>query len=215
MKHVHAQRRSGFTLVEVTISAAVMAMLLFAVGLATLDGNKAYMTGMAQDRATSLAQRTLDRIADTISMGGSGGIAPTTTSPATSSITFRTPTGYASGAVTWNAQTRIDFQYSAQDPNDGVDNDRNGFVDDGMVVLTRDIGLTTEESIVLTRGVREYLEGETAAAGDNNANGLGDERGLCFQLAGDQLTIWLTIVGRDDNGRDVTRTVSTIVKVRN
>lgn len=215
MKRLHSNRRSGFTLVEVMVSAAVMALLLFAVGVTTLDGNKVYLTGMAQDQATVVAQRTLDRIADTISMSGAGGIAPTQTSPATSSLTFRTPTGFTAGAVTWNAQTRIDFQYSAQDPNDGVDNDRNGFVDDGMVVLTRDIGLSTQESIVLTRNVREYLEGETAAPGDNNANGLGDERGLCFQLTGDQLTIWLTIVGRDNNSRDVVRTISTIVKVRN
>lgn len=215
MKRAQAHRRSGFTLVEVMVSGAVMALLLFAVGLTTLDGNKAYRTGMAQDQATVKAQRALDLIADTISMAGSGAIAPTTTSPATSSITFRTPTGYTAGAVTWNAQTRIDFQYTAQDPNDGVDNDRDGFVDDGMVVLTRDIGLATQKSVVLARNVREYLEGETSAPGDNNANGLSDERGLCFQLSGDQLTIWLTIVGRDDNGRDVVRTLSTIVKVRN
>ena len=40
-------------------------------------------------------------------------------------------------------------------------------------------------------------------------------RGLSFVLSGDQLTIRLTLVGRDANGSSITHTVSTSIKVRN
>lgn len=211
----HARRR-GFTLVEIAISAAVMAVLLFSVGMTMLSGNQAYRMGLGQDRLASQAQRVLERVADEISMGGASNLTPVPTAPlGSATLTFRTPTGWSGSAVTWASSTRIDLQYSPQDPNDGVDNDGSGTADDGMVVLTRDVGLGSETSTVLARNVREYLEGETPNGLDDNANGLVDERGLSFALSGDRLTVRLTMVSRDGNGRDLLRTVSTNIKVRN
>ena len=208
--------RRGFTLVEVAISAAMLAVILLAVGVVTLGGHRAYETGRAQDRISMLAQRALDRIADEISMSNAAGLVPNPVAPLGSeTLTYRRPTGYAANAVTWGTNNRIALVYTAQDPNDGVDNDGDGFADDGVVVLTRDVGLATEDSTVLVRGVREYLEGETANGADDNGNGLRDERGLSFVLTGDQLTIRLTLVARDADHAEITRTVSTSIKVRN
>lgn len=210
----HARR--GFTLVEVAISSVILGVILLAVGLTTTSGNRAYQAGRAQDRVSTLAQRALDRVADELAMGGATGLTPTAAAPlGSSTLTYRRPSGYAAGAVAWGTFNRIDFQYTPEDPNDGVDNDGDGFVDDGVVVLTRDVGTATEDSTVLVRGVREYLEGETPNTVDDNGNGLTDERGLSFVLAGDQLTIRLTLVARDSEKADITRTVSTVIKVRN
>jgi prepilin-type N-terminal cleavage/methylation domain-containing protein len=208
--------RAGFTLIEVVIAATIVSLLLLGLGITTLSGDRVYKAGMAQDRSLVLARRALDRIADAISMGGVGALTPNPVAPlGSSTLSFRTPSGYAGGAVTWNSSTRIDFQYTPRDPNDGLDNDRDGFIDDGMIVLTRDVGLATEQSTVLARGVSEYLEGEIPNGADDNGNGLRDERGLSFDISGDQLTIRITVVSRDGNGRNVVRTVSTSVKVRN
>lgn len=210
------RRRGGFTLVEVAVSAAILGLLLLSVGLTTLSGNRAYRAGMAQNQLGIRAQRALDRIADELAMGGTGGLTPNPTAPlGSSTLTFRTPNTYAAGAVTWGNSSRIDLQYLTDDGNDGVDNDGNGFADDGAIVLTRNVGLASERSTILVRGVREYLEGETPNGADDNGNGLTDERGLSFVLSGDQLTIRLTLVGRDANGSSITHTVSTSIKVRN
>ncbi|MBI5364975.1 MAG: prepilin-type N-terminal cleavage/methylation domain-containing protein [Planctomycetes bacterium] len=210
------RKRAGFTLVEVVVSSAVLGVLLLAVGLTTLSGNRAYKAGMTQNRLAVESQRVLDRVADAIAMGGASGLTPNPAAPlGSSTLTYRTPNTYSGGSITWGASSRVDFQYLARDPNNGVDDDRDGFADDGVIVLTRDVGLATETRTVLARGVREYLEGETPNGLDDNANGLVDERGLAFVLVGDQLTIRITLVARDDNGATQANTVSTSIKVRN
>lgn len=209
-------RSAGFTIVEVVVSSALMAVLLLAVGLTTLSADKAFKAGAAQDRLTSKAQRAIERIVDEISMGGTTGLTPNPTAPlGSSTLSFRTPTGWTAGNTTWDGQRRIAFQYRAEDPNDGTDNDRNGYVDDGCIVLTRNVGLANEDATVLVNNVAEYLDGELPNGSDDNGNGLTDERGLSFVLSGDQLTIRVTVVGRDDNGRSVVRTVTTAVMIRN
>ncbi|MBK7877602.1 MAG: prepilin-type N-terminal cleavage/methylation domain-containing protein [Planctomycetes bacterium] len=211
-----ARKAGGYTLVEVTISAAILGVLLLSVGLTTMTGNRAYKAGMAQNQLAIRGQRAVDRIADEIAMSGATGLTPNPTAPlGSSTLTFRTPNTYSSGSVSWTNSTRLDFQYLGTDRNDGVDNDGNGFVDDGAIVLTRNVGLANETETVLVRGVSEYLEGETANGADDNGNGLTDERGLSFVLAGDQLTIRVSLANRDDNGATNTNTITTSIKVRN
>jgi len=212
----HNSLRRGFTLVEVVLSAAMLGIMLLAVGLTTLSTDKAFKAGAAQDQAISKAQRVIGRIVDELSMGGSGGLTPVPLAPlGSSTLSFRTPTGWSGGSVSWNGQRRIEFQYRDDDPNDGLDNDGNGFVDDGRIVLTRNVGLADEDSVVLLNNVAEYLDGELPNGSDDNGNGLTDERGLSFVLAGDRLTIRVTVVGRNAAGRGVVRTVTTAVMVRN
>lgn len=209
--------RGGFTMIEMMIAGAILAIVLYGLGVATLSARRAYQGGTTQDSLTARAQRTVDRIADLVVMSSTARITPASPGlPSGSSwLEFRTPDGWAGGAAVWGSTTRVELAYTATDPNDGFDNDGDGFVDDGDVVLTLDRGTADERAVRIARSVAEYAQGETFNGADDNGNGLTDERGLFFRLNGDQLTISLTLVDRDSQGRNVVRNVSTTVTVRN
>ena len=130
------------------------------------------------------------------------------------SIDFSTPTGHAGQDVAWSDTTRIELQDSPADPRDGVDNDGDGFVDDGRVVVIRHLGLAIQQSTVLVDGVTRESPGEKAS-GEDGESTLADSRGLSFAMDGDSLTIRLTLGGRDDGGKLSTCTAATSVRLRN
>jgi hypothetical protein len=84
-----------------------------------------------------------------------------------------------------------------------------------MIVRRENAGTASERTIVLTRWVRELLEGELPNGEDDNGNGLIDEPGLSFDVIGEVWTIRLTLERPDNKGRLVTHTVQTSVKTRN
>ncbi len=67
----------------------------------------------------------------------------------------------------------------------------------------------------MVRNVREHLEGEIDNGADDNGNGLIDEGGLSFSLAGKTLTIRLTIQGIHPKGQLISRTLETSLTLRN
>jgi hypothetical protein len=203
-------------LVEQAIGITILLLMFGAVGLASIHSQRAFQAANTQDGLQIRARRSLDRIADEVEMAGASGLVPLPTLPfGSSTISFATPTGIIGGVVQWGDTTRIQFQYSATDPKDGVDNDGNGMIDDGQVVLTRHLGLANQQSVVLVHGVTEYMDGENANAADDNANGLIDEKGLSFDIQGKTLTIRLTLGNKDARGTLNERTVETSVRLRN
>jgi hypothetical protein len=107
----------------------------------------------------------------------------------------------------------LELETGEQD--NGLDDNGNGLVDEGVIVWTENPGLVDERRVIRSHWVREYLEGELPNGLDDNGNGLRDERGLCFSIEGDVLTIRITLERRDDDGRIHTKTVQTSVRVRN
>ncbi len=98
---------------------------------------------------------------------------------------------------------------------DGKDNDQDGLIDDCMVVLTRDLGLATQNSTVLVGNVSRYLEGESRNNQDDNGNGLKDEGGFCIVRQDNSLIIRLTVLGRDSERRLSRNTSQTSIVIRN
>ena len=123
------------------------------------------------------------------------------------------------GQVVWSPLRRLAFEYAPRVSNDGADNNSNGLVDEGRLVLTLDVGTPEERSVVLTNWVPELLEGELPNGIDDNQNGLVDERGFCIQrvadAAGDALLVRLSLQRRDANRRPLTKTIQARVRVRN
>ena len=109
----------------------------------------------------------------------------------------------------------IAFEYETGEIDDGRDNNRNGLVDEGVVVLLRDAGGANEQRVVLCHGVRERLEGELVNGLDDNGNGLVDEKGFCLQWVDGVLALWLSIELIDGNGMHEVRTLQTSVRIRN
>ena len=216
-------RSHGFTLVEMLIGATVLAMLVGSMGAVVLSSRGVYEQGLTSAALEARARRTVARIAHELTGAQSASLALTPPSappapepPNASTIQFRTCTGFAAGAMTLSSLTRIELRPEPGDPDDGIDNDNDGSIDEKQIVLVRNAGTGSQVESVICGGVRELLQGETANMADDNGNGLRDEGGLSFALVGNgTVTIRLTLEARDPHGQLVMQTVESSVHVRN
>jgi prepilin-type N-terminal cleavage/methylation domain-containing protein len=210
-------RRSGFTLIEMLIGATVLAMLVGSMGAVVLSARGVYEQGLSSAALEARGRRTVTRLATELTAGQAISLA--TVPPAqtnASTIQFQTCTGFAGGVITLSTPTRIELRAEPSDPDDGVDNDHDGSIDEKQIVLIRNYGLPNQVESVICGGVRKLLQGETANMADDNGNGLIDEGGLSFALVGNgTVTIRLTLEARDPHGRLVAQTVESSVHMRN
>jgi len=130
-------------------------------------------------------------------------------------VVYRVPVGVVGTTPVWSVPMLITLEYEVSEVNDGIDNDGDGLVDEGQVVLVRDVGAPNAVRTVLVRGVSELLQGEQANGADDNANGVVDERGFNIRRVGDLVSVRLSVEGVDDGGNLTVRTVETSFKVRN
>ena len=210
------QRQGGFTLTEILIASMILLTMVGGIYALFSTGLDTYQVGTSNAEVDRRTVQVLELIADDLATAGRSVVFPTPTYPATTpSVTLQKNTGFAGGAITWGPTTVIAFRHAADDPDDGKDNNGNGLIDEGEVIRTIDAGTPNERTTVITRFVREYLEGEIPNGIDDNGNGLVDEPGLSFDTIGDVWTIRLTLEKRDTRGRLVTQTVQTAVKMRN
>jgi prepilin-type N-terminal cleavage/methylation domain-containing protein len=216
MNKVHRNGRAAFTIVELSVAMLILAILLGAIGMTVMRGGGAFKQGIAAGAVEAQARRAIDRIAEQFASAQASNLNPNPLPPfGSNTLDFRNSTGFAAGAPTWGATTRLQFQYDPGELDDGVDNDGDGIADEGRVVLMENFGLPNQVTQVLCLHVREFLEGETANGADQNGNGLIDERGLSFELVGQTLTIRLSLERLDADNNRLVRTVETGVRLRN
>lgn len=209
-------RSAGFTFVEMMVASVVAILVAAGVYAILSTGTDTYATEAVSTDLERQAARALAAISNEISMAGSVTIFPQQSPPLSAAgLGLQKSEGYSGGAVVWGPLVLLTFDYDLDDPNDGKDNDGDGCVDEGLLVLRQDPGGPNDRTVVLARHVREYLEGEEPNGLDDNGNGLVDERGLCVSVSGGVYTIRLTLERKDSNGRLLTRTVETSVTPRN
>jgi prepilin-type N-terminal cleavage/methylation domain-containing protein len=209
-------RRTGFTLVELMIVITLLGTVVGSVLAVLRTSTRAYGVGTTDARLESLASQTLDQIASRLRSSQLATMSPTLSAPFSGTqVDFQPSIGIAGGLTVWGPVERIGFEYSPSDPDDGTDNDGNGFADEGRVVWTQDVGGPGQRSVVWANGVSEYLRGETLDTTDENGNGLVDETGLCFSFDGTSVMVRLTLQARDASGVTLTRTVQERVFFRN
>lgn len=203
-------------MLEVAISAAVLALVLLAVGVVAKTGQGVFQNSQAQSGMRKSAQRVLDRIVDLVADSSRSTLSPDPAAPlGSSTLEFRSPTGLGVSGIQWGSRTRIAFAYTHEDPNNGRDDEGDGFVDDGCIVLVQNVGEHDERTTVLARRVAEYADGESPNGHDDNGDGLVDEKGLSFVLTSNQLTIRLTLVELDADAHPLLVTSSASVRLRN
>ncbi len=208
---------AGFTLLELIISMAILALALGGVYSWFLSTTRAAGVVTTKSELSLSATRTLERIAARLLPAGLETLFPPhPTAPlGTSSLTFNRSQGFANGQKTWESSMRIAFRLAPGEADDGLDNDDNGFVDDGQVVLTVRAGQPDEQEIILCRNVKRYWGTEIPNGEDDNGNGLVDEPGLSFELTGDKIIIRLSVQAHTFNGKILTADVETSVRLRN
>ncbi|MEQ1892720.1 MAG: hypothetical protein ABL998_09280 [Planctomycetota bacterium] len=206
--------RSGYTLVELAVATALFLLLMSSAVVAARGGMDAFKSSQDLSDLETRARRALDRAVFQLVACAASELNPNPTGPSgTENLAFRQVVGLAGTAPVLGVPMSLAFEYGPEEANDGIDNDGNGLVDEGLLVLTRDVG-GAEQRLVLCRGVREYLEGEVGDGDDDNANGLTDERGFNIQRVGDVLFVRLSLEEPVPTG-SVVRTLETAVRLRN
>lgn len=206
--------RAGLSLVELMVAMVILAMLLGAIGATVLRGGTAFEQGVASSEVEVQARRAIDRIADELSGALVGSLAPNS-ALGSSVLSFADSAGYVAGVNVPGTTSQLLLQPNPSDPDDGLDNNGNGLVDECEVVLVRDSLLPTQTTTTIVPWVREFAQGELENGLDDNGNGLIDERGLSFELVGETLNIRITLERLDPDQRPITRTVETTVRLRN
>jgi type II secretory pathway pseudopilin PulG len=208
------QARAGFTLVEAAVAAALLVLLTSSAVLAARGGIGAFRATQDASDAETRVRRALDRaVFELLSTGLSELLPDPAGDFGTASLQFRRAIGLNGTAPEWGPTQSLTFEYAPEETNDGLDNDGNGLVDDGLLVLTRDVGGDPHRA-VLCRGLRELLEGEVANGDDDNGNGVRDEAGFNVHRVGEVLFVRLSVEEPLETGT-IVRTLETSVRLRN
>lgn len=209
-------RTAGFSLVEMAIVVALLGAVIGSLAMVGLSSERTYRTGAMSAHLEAQAATTVERIVVELRIVGRDTVVPDPVQNVGSdSIRYLQATGLAGGDVVWSTARRLAFEYEAGEIDDGIDNNRNGLVDEGRVVLTEDFGGPGETPRILTRWVREFAAGEAENGVDDDGNGLIDERGFCVERIGETLVVRLTLERRDGEGRLMSRTARTSARLRN
>jgi prepilin-type N-terminal cleavage/methylation domain-containing protein len=208
--------RRGFTIIEMLIAVMMLAMMMAALGIVSLTGRNAYEQAAVVSELESLGSRALARAVEELTTISGTQMNPVPNGNAGSEVLdFVQAVGFAAGNPIWGPNQRLGLEYETGEVDDGVDNDQDGLVDEGQLVLTRDVA-GNPMRVVLVRGISEWGDGEVANNNvDDNANGVTDERGFNLQLIGDVISLRLWLQAVDAGNQVVTREFTSSVRLRN
>lgn len=208
------KRRRGFTLLEMMIALTLMSVVIGAAISVASSGRSAFTSAAGRARVESKVRRTLERAMAELQPARTGALLPDciTGSP---SVTFQPLSTVTGGVAVWGTSRRLARVASAEDADDGADNDGDGVIDEGDLVLTIDPGGLSEFSITLCTQVTEMFPGEILNGLDDDGNGVVDERGFSVEALGDLLTIRLSVAEPEAGGGVVTAAIVTSITLRN
>lgn len=193
-----AAERAGFTVLELVISFAILALVLVNVSTIVRSTSDVYQSGALLGRLEDQAQQAMDRIVYALMSTRGDDIAVPFAPLSNSSIEYELLLGVEDGVDVWGNPCRIDL-----------------VVQDGQVVWTQRPREEDEQRVVWTNWVPEFLQDEVPNGVDDNGNELSDEAGLAFNLDGRQIVVRLTLSRQDTDRTIYTRTLESRVTCRN
>jgi len=203
-------------MLELMISLGILSVAVAITLTVVQAAMKGFDSNVANTRVNSELTRGLNRVARALTPAGLAPLAPALEAPFSSDdVTFQEVVAWNAGAPVWSGDVALRFEYENGELDNGLDDDGDGFVDEGQVALIRDQGGPDQQRSVLVKSVREFLEGETPGGGDENGNGLVDERGFCLEVQGESLVIRLSVQRSDPQVGVILRTMQTTVHLRN
>lgn len=212
----HPNARAGFTLLEIAITTLLLSVILGAAALVSRTGGQAATYAQSVSSVQSKARRALDRVVQHLNQAAQSQLNPPLGAIGTSAFSFRKVASVsAAGVVTWSNTFRFDLVADDGEPDDGIDNDGDGAVDERQLRFTIDSGLATQKQVTLVHDVRELLGVEVANGVDDDGNGLIDEPGFVVTRNGSLLTVSVTVEEFLADGRSAASTLQTAVLLRN
>jgi len=194
------KRTAGFTLLEVMISVAVLAILVVGIYSALAASQSMYATGVTRQEIQDRVRRALDAIQLELRQSSAGtGAAITFGTAGTGgdqSVTFCMCTGFAAGAATYGTPITITTIEGDGDIDNGLDDNRNKMVDERKIVRTQTGRPTKMIADNLKEGSLIFTRTLTA--------------GLV-----DRIRVDLTLLGVDSQGRVIEATGNVTFDLRN
>jgi len=215
------QKNRGMTVLELLIAVAIMAVLTGVIGMISSRGVALMRTSSANNEIESRAARALDRVVREMLSVSSSSLAPDLVTPPmtptvwSENLAFQDAIDWQAGALILGPARRITLQYAQGELDNGIDDNGDGLIDEGSVVLIDNEGQPDQVTRVLVSGVSELLAGETANGLDDNGNGLVDERGFCFDLSNDVLNVSLSLQRLGPDGNLIVRTHRDSLRLHN
>jgi len=214
---------AGFSLIEMLIVTTLLFLVLGSVTMVSNANNRAYRTGITNAHLEAQAGIVIGRVVSELSSAEESTLFPSpTVGAANTSLAYHQARGFVNGQVVWSPDRQLAFEYEPGELDDGLDNNGNGLVDEGRIVLIEDLNGPNERKLVVTRWVSELLEGEFPNGLDDNGNGMVDEKGFCVERTPDgtasgneSLLVRVTLARRDESGRLLRRSAQTSVRIRN
>ena len=192
--------RSGFTLVELLVAAALGGVMLYNIQLLMTDVREDLDDTTLQSEVNTQAQRALDRIALALMGALADDVHIKKAAPESSDVIFyNSIVGFENGNPVVSDPQSIKLTEQATPAVSWFSNPGTG----------------KETRVVWAKNLREFCAGETPNGIDDNGNGLIDEKGLAFEFDGAMVTITLTIERLSREGTLVTKTLHTRVTCRN
>lgn len=192
-------RRSGLTIIEVSVAMVLFAVVGFKVSLLLGLAAEADQEDTARIVLEDQAMRLLDQVSFAVMGANRATLFPDPESPTYSErVTYEVSLGVQDGEVVWGDKEEIKMSAA-----------------DGQVLWLSKPGEVGELRVVWSNIVRPLLGGELPNGIDDNGNGLVDESGLNFTLQGNTVQIRLTLQRTNLDGGVVDESVETRVTLRN
>lgn len=191
--------RAGFTMLEIMIGLAILAIVLGNIAMLQKASGDAYESGVFRSVLDDSADSTMDRIAIAVMSTSIDRLDEVPIAPFfQNTIDYEVVMDVVDGEPVYGTAEQIEF----------VSNE-------GQIVWKRDPGAAGEMEVSWSRDVSAMLEGEEPNGEDDNGNGVADEEGLAFDRDANQITIRLTLSRSDSNHVEYTRTRIRRVTCRN
>jgi len=218
MTAAHARRPPrGFSLVELLIAVTFLVLLLSSIGLLSAASRDAFSRGTTVSAMELRTGITSGGIQGELSLAMASSLTPEILpGQRVTELTYTRAIGWEGETTITTPPRTLRFEFEPGEANNGADDDGDGLVDEGLLVLIEDVGLPTENRRVLARGLAEYAEGEARNGLDAHGDGLVDERGLAIERMGAALEVTVTLEQRPP-GREETiqRTLRSSILRRN
>ncbi len=208
---------AGFTLLELSISIALLGLITGGICGVFDSTRKVYAQGTTSSLTNTTARRAVDRIACELENSGLGTLFPSPIGMACDDLVFQVATGVdiGAGTIEFGPSSRLHWEIEGGELDNGLDDDGDGLVDEGCAILTRNYLQPGEREVTLARGISELLEGEIANGLDDNGNGFDDEAGFCVTLQGNLLVLRVSSARVGASGRLTQSTVETSIQLKN
>jgi prepilin-type N-terminal cleavage/methylation domain-containing protein len=218
MKSPKRTGQAGYSLIELLVALGILGALTGSALLATRGGIGSFESARSAEATQAKLHRSANRILREVMSAGIDVVGPAAlnSDQGSSTLSFQVPISLDENGLVWGPTQTMEFEYEPGEINDGIDNDNDGLIDEGQVVLTRDSGLASAQRVVLCTGVRETFPGEVVGnLNDDNGNGIEDEGGFNVSLDGSVLTLRLCVELPSFQGTTVVRQLTTSTRMRN